>query len=322
MPDAHPPAAGRRGRRPAAAALLAIAGLVAATAHAADKTNDPLERLNRATYAFNDAIDRMLARPAAKAYKAVVPEKARQAVSNFVANLNYPTVIVNDALQAKFKDAGSDTARFLTNTVFGIGGLFDPATRFGLPVHDEDFGQTLGVWGVPPGPFLVLPFVGPSDFRDAPAKVADAVTRADYYLRYTNNDVLASSNTEWVLYGIRLLDLRTALLSTDETLHQAFDAYAVVRNAYVARREYLVRDGNVPEETFDEPEPDSASPPGEAPAEPPPATPPAEAPPAAVPPPAEEPAPPPPAASPESSPQRMPESPPKPPPAETQRPPT
>jgi phospholipid-binding lipoprotein MlaA len=263
---------GRGAARPAAALLLALSALSGARVLAGEAPKDPLEHLNRATFAFNDALDRMLARPAAKAYKAVVPEKARQVVSNFLSNLAYPTVIVNDALQAKFKDAGADTARFVTNTVVGVGGLFDPATRLGLPVHDEDFGQTLGVWGVPAGPYLVLPFLGPSDLRDAPAKAVDTFTRGDYYLRLASSDALSSKTTEYGVWGLRLLDLRTALLATDETLQQAFDRYAVVRNAYVARREYLVRDGNIPEETYDEPMDDVGTPapaPATAPVQPP-----------------------------------------------------
>ena len=284
-----------RGRRVAGMLCAALATLGAARA-AADPPKDPLERLNRATYAFNDALDRMLARPAARAYKAIVPEPARNAVSNVLANLRYPTVIVNDALQAKFLDAGSDTSRFVVNTVIGIGGLFDPATRFGIPVHDEDFGQTLGRWGVPPGPYLVLPFVGPSDFRDAPGKVVDHFTGGDYYLRYASSDALSSTDTEYGLYAARLLDQRTELLSADAAIRDAFDPYAVVRNAYVARRQYLVLDGNIPEETYDEPVGDAPSPggppaspearPGEAPtaATPPAETPHAETPPAETPP--------------------------------------
>ncbi len=252
-------------------ATLALALTLALPASAADAPkNDPFERLNRATYAFNDALDRMLARPAARAYKRAVPAQARKAVSNFLANLSYPTVIVNDALQGKLRDAGSDTLRFLTNTTIGIGGLFDPASHFGLAAHDEDFGQTLGVWGVPAGPYVVLPFVGPSDLRDAPGRVVDHFTGGDYYLRYTNSDALSSNSTEYGLYGARALDTRTELLSTDEALKQAFDPYALVRNAYLARREYLVRDGNLPEETYDDlPDaPPSGAPPA-APAEPP-----------------------------------------------------
>ena len=249
-----------------AAALGAL--LAATTAGAADKPRDPLERFNRATYAFNDAIDRMLARPAARGYKKVVPEPARACVSRFVENLTYPTIILNDALQGKLRDAGSDTLRFATNTVIGIGGLFDPATKFGLPPHDEDFGQTLGVWGVGPGPYLVLPVFGPSDFRDAPGRLVDHFTSGDYLL--TKVPGLSSTNVDYAIWLLRSLDTRTQLLAADAALQQAFDPYVFVRNAYLARREYLVRDGNVPDETYDEPEP--AAPPPEAPS-PPSATP-------------------------------------------------
>jgi len=246
-------------RRQAAALLLALAATLLATgALAADTAADPLERLNRATYAFNDALDRMLARPVAKAYRAVAPEPVRNSVSNFVANLEYPTTIVNDALQAKFRDAGSDLVRFLANSVIGIGGLFDPATHFGLPIHDEDFGQTLGRWGVPAGPYLMLPVLGPSDFRDAPARYADTFTHVEHYG--------TTVDTEYAIWLLRQLDRRTQLLATEEALQQSFDPYAVVRNAYVARREYLVRDGNVPEETYDEPVGDAPPPASAAPA--------------------------------------------------------
>jgi phospholipid-binding lipoprotein MlaA len=246
MLESQHTARGRGTRRQAAALLLAlVAALGAAPAGAGDTPKDPLERFNRATYAFNDALDRMLARPAAKAYKAVAPAAVRNSVSNFVANLEYPTTIVNDVLQAKFLDAGSDLTRFLANTVIGIGGLFDPATHFGLPIHDEDFGQTLGRWGVPPGPYLMLPVFGPSDFRDAPGRAVDTFTNLEHYTK--------STKAEYALWALRQLDRRTQLLATEEALQQAFDPYAVVRNAYVARREYLVRDGNIPEETYDEP---------------------------------------------------------------------
>jgi len=230
-------------RRRALCVLIACAALPLA-AHAAAKPNDPLEKLNRATYAFNDALDRMLARPLARAYKKAVPEPLRKGVSNFVANINYPLVMLNDALQGKFKDAGSDALRLVVNTTMGVGGLFDPATRMGLVAHDEDFGQTLGRWGVPPGPYLVLPIVGPSDFRDAPGRVVDTYTTPYTYAK--------SSTTEYTLYGLTLLDRRVELLSVDSSLQNAYDPYVFVRNAYVARREYLVRDGNVPDDDLDD----------------------------------------------------------------------
>lgn len=227
-----------------AALAAACFALPLASAGAAGAPNDPLERLNRATYAFNDALDRMLAHPVARAYKAVVPRPVRNVVSNFVANINYPEVMLNDSLQGKFKAAGQDFLRLLVNTTIGVGGLADPATRMGIPSHDEDFGQTLGHWGVPPGPYLVLPFLGPSDFRDAPARVVDAYATPYTYAK--------SKKTEYGIYGLTLLDRRTDLLSADTALQNAFDPYVFVRNAYVARRQYLVSDGNVPDEDLDD----------------------------------------------------------------------
>ena len=258
------PSRSRPARRPLAAALSALL-LVQAAAATAETPGDPLEKLNRATYAFNDALDRMLARPAARGYVAVVPAPVRKAVSNFVANLSYTEVIVNDALQAKFKDAGSDVMRLLVNTTLGIGGLADPATRFGFQSHDEDFGQTLGHWGVPPGPYIVVPVLGPSDFRDGPAKLANT-----YFQPYS---YLNSSRTRYGLALLTQFNNRVELLAADSTLRNAFDPYVFVRNAYVARRNYLVHDGNVPDDNFDEPIsalPDPAAPAaviGERPAE-------------------------------------------------------
>jgi len=235
--------------------LVGALGCTAQTALGDSATNspaphhtkgDPWERVNRATYAFNDALDRMLARPAAKTYKAVTPVPVRNAVSNFLENLYYPIAIVNDALQLKLTDTASDTARFAINTSIGIAGLFDPATRIGLKSHDQDFGHTLGYWGVPTGPYLVLPLLGPSDVRDAPGKAfIDRYATPSHYLK--------SKKEEYGITLLALIDKRTTLLATDESIRNAFDPYAFVRNAYLARRYYLVHDGKVTEETYDEP---------------------------------------------------------------------
>lgn len=256
-----------RARAPLAAAAIAAsaASLAVPGAFAAEppKTADPFEKVNRATHAFNDALDRMLLRPAAKAYRQVVPEPARNAVSNFVTNLEYPTTAVNSALQGKFRDAGTGTLRFVVNSTIGVGGLGDPATKFGLPASDEDFGQTLGAWGVPSGPYLVLPFLGPSTLRDAPARVPDRYTNARHYIG-------DGTTTEVALLGLDVLDQRTELLAADNALQQAFDPYALVRDAYLQRREYVVRDGDVPEpeyedEILEEPIPVDAPPEGASP---------------------------------------------------------
>lgn len=224
------------------ALLLAAAGPAAAVE---PDERDPFERVNRATFAFNDALDRMLARPAARAYRRVVPEPARTAVSNFVANLEYPTTILNSALQGKFGEAGTGTARFVVNSTVGVAGLWDPATRLGLEATDEDFGQTLGHWGVPSGPYLVVPVFGPSSVRDAPSRFVDRYTNARRY-------VGDGDYTEYALWGVDVLDTRAELLAAQAALETAFDPYALVRNAFLQRREYLVRDGDVPEEEFED----------------------------------------------------------------------
>jgi phospholipid-binding lipoprotein MlaA len=251
MPPLAPAARSRRPARRATrfglalATLLLAGGASAADAPAAKHSNpDPFERMNRATYRFNDFFDRHLARPLARGYRAVLPEFARRGIGNFFANVGYPTVIVNDVLQLKLKDAAGDTGRLVVNTVVGVGGLVDPATRIGLPAHDEDFGQTLGRWGVRPGPYLVLPLLGPSDLRDAPGRFVDHYTNAEYLIK--------NRKAKYALVGADLLETRAELLAADEAISLAYDPYALVRNAYLQRREYLVRDGQVPDEGYDE----------------------------------------------------------------------
>ncbi len=238
----------RRGARRALAIIVA-AGLTACVTlppNSPRSPHDPWESWNRGVYKFNDAIDRGVAKPVARAYVRAVPKPIRTGISNFFSNLNTPTVMVNDALQGKFKAAAGDLGRFLLNTTVGIGGLLDPATSAGLDRNDEDFGQTLGHWGVHAGPFLELPVLGPSDLRDAPAKVADAYTNPSKYV--TNTDVK---------YGLLLpllVDRRAALLPYDETLKNVFDKYVFIRDAYLAHRAYLVSDGKIAEEPLIDPE--------------------------------------------------------------------
>lgn len=218
--------------------VLVIAGLMTGCATLPPGQRDPrdrFERSNRAVYKFNDALDRHIARPVARGYVKVTPRPVRTGVSNFFQNLTYPTVIVNDLLQGKLKSFGGDTARLVVNTTVGIGGLFDPATRMGLPAGDEDFGQTLGKWGVPPGPYVVLPIFGPSDVRDTFGFVADQFTDPKFYV----NDMYLSL----ALSGATLVDLRAELLATDDVLARAYDPYVFVRNAYLQRREFQVKDG-------------------------------------------------------------------------------
>lgn len=218
---------------------------------------DRFERLNRGIYRFNSALDRHIAKPVATSYVKYTPPPVRFSVSNFFRNLTYPTVIVNDLLQVKLKSFASDTARLVVNTTIGIGGLFDPASQFGLKTGDEDFGQTLGHWGVPPGPYVMLPILGPSTVRDTFGLGVDQFTDPK---NYTKNFYLGMGLT-----AMSLLDERVGLLGTDEVLDKAFDPYSFVRNAYLQRRQYQVKDGAVPAEddveipTDDAPAPSGAT---------------------------------------------------------------
>jgi phospholipid-binding lipoprotein MlaA len=199
---------------------------------------DRFESYNRAMYRFNTGIDRAVLRPLAEGY-AKLPRPIRGGIGNFIGHLAYADTIVNDFLQGKFVDGGKDLARFTLNTVVGVGGLFDPATVAGLQKNDEDFGQTLGKWGVPAGPYLVLPFLGASTVRDAPTW---AVTNLLDGRSYLNQDA-----ANYSLAALHLVDVRAGVLVADASVEQAYDPYAFVRDAYLQRREYKVHDGNVPQ---------------------------------------------------------------------------
>ncbi len=219
---------------------LVLSACVTLPPGAQPSPQDPYERWNRGVYKFNDVVDRAVTKPAARAYVYVVPHPIRVGIGNFFANLNTPTVMINDALQGKLKAAGVDLARLLLNTTAGIGGLLDPATQVGLARNEEDFGQTLGKWGVHPGPFIELPILGASDLRDAPAKVVDVYTNPRQYID--------NSYVKFSLWGLDLLVVRSDLLSLDTTLQSVFDPYAFIRDAYLQRRAYLVADGEVKDE--------------------------------------------------------------------------
>jgi phospholipid-binding lipoprotein MlaA len=231
---------------------------------------DPWERFNRSSFAFNDALDKAVAKPVAKAYKKVTPRVVRTGVSNFVGNLGTVTTIVNDVLQGKIKQAGHDSARFLMNTTLGLGGLFDPATAAGLENNDEDFGQTLGKWGVKSGPYLMLPILGPSTVRDTLGRLPDQYT---YPVNYLEDD-----STRYLIRAVDFLDLRAGLLDLDAQLERSYDRYAFVRNAWLQRREFQVTDGNVEDQSLEleqgidtvpEAAPDAATPAPQTPDEPP-----------------------------------------------------
>lgn len=207
---------------------------------AEDTDRDPMEGFNRAIFTFNDKVDRYVFKPVAKGYRAVLPAPVRKGFSNFFSNLREPIVIVNDLLQGKFLQAASDTGRFLVNTIFGIAGLFDVATGAGLDKHHEDFGQTLGVWGVGEGPFLVLPIFGPSSIRDGVGLVGDIASYPPTY----KDEV----STRHKLFGAEVVDTRARLLDAGDILDQAAgdDPYIFVREAYRQRRQSQITDGAAP----------------------------------------------------------------------------
>lgn len=198
---------------------------------------DPWESWNRGVYRVNDKLDTHIAKPVARTYVKYVPSPIRTGVGNFFSNLSTPTVMFNDALQGKFKASLNDLTRFVMNSTIGIGGILDPATPAGLDRNDEDFGQTLGKWGVHAGPFIELPVIGPSNLRDAPARLVDAYSNPQAYIGYLP--------AKYGLYTLYLIDTRQGLLSLDETLKNVYDPYAFIRDAYLQRRAYLVSDGKV-----------------------------------------------------------------------------
>ncbi len=224
--------------RAAAGSVFALL-LTGCATTGASTPGDPFERMNRGTHRFNDAVDRAVLKPVATGYRNHVPQLIQTGVDNVLEHLAFPTTIVNDLLQLKIKDTLIDLGRFAVNSTLGIGGLLDPASHFGIPRNDEDFGQTLGRWGVPSGPYLVVPFFGPSSVRDAPSIYADAQTDLRVALDL-------DATTEWGLAGLSFINRRAELLPFDPSFDAAYDRYAFIRDAWLQRREFQVKDGDVP----------------------------------------------------------------------------
>ncbi|WP_207459882.1 VacJ family lipoprotein [Azospirillum sp. SYSU D00513] len=202
--------------------------------------NDPFEPVNRAIFGFNETVDKAVLQPVAEGYVAVVPDPLRVAVHSFIYNLLSPFNIAHNLLQGDLEGAGTATGRFMTNTLLGFGGIADVATAAGIPNDQEDFGQTLGAWGVGEGPFLVLPIIGPSNLRDTFGYAVDTV--ADPVRLWGN----ASGNQEW-LYGrtgAYAVDRRAGLLREIEDLRRnSIDPYATTRSLYHQQRQAAIRDG-------------------------------------------------------------------------------
>ncbi len=237
-----PPAPYSRSLR--ALLLTLLLPLIVLGGCATNSPRDPLEPMNRAIYSFNDGVDTALIQPVAKGYRAVLPMFVRTGVSNVFANINDVLIALNNLLQGKLVNAVSDVARVLINTTIGVAGFFDVATHFGLEKHNEDFGQTLGYWGVGDGPYLVLPILGPSNLRDTVARFVDYRTDPITYVR--------SMRLRNSLWGTRALSQRADLLDTSKILEvAALDPYEFLRDAYLQRRRSLVYDGAPPREKDD-----------------------------------------------------------------------
>lgn len=211
-------------------ASLAVAPMAA---NAADE--DPWEGVNRAIFRFNDTVDTYALKPIAQGYEFITPQFLEDGIHNMFKNVGEVTNFANDVLQAKPEAAGVDTARLIFNTTFGLLGFFDVGTKMGLQRNDEDFGQTLGHWGVGSGPFVMLPLFGPSTVRDAFAKYPDTYTQPWRYI-----DHVPTRNTA---LGVSVVDTRASLLSAEKLING--DKYIFIRNAYLQNREFKVKDGKV-----------------------------------------------------------------------------
>ena len=227
--------------------MLALTGCASTPAK---NPADPFESFNRGVYRFNDTLDRAVAKPVAKGYDKVMPDTAKMMVTNFFSNLNDVIVTANDLLQFKLKQGFSDGMRVLVNSTLGIGGLVDVASMQ-LPKHNEDFGQTLGYWGVKSGPYLMLPVLGPSSFRDGIGLYVDGITSPIY------RDV-PKIRTRNQLYLTEMINQRQQLLSDEKVMEGAMlDRYAFIRDAYLQRRQNLVYDGNPPRDIYEDDSSDS-----------------------------------------------------------------
>lgn len=240
------PAANRRAPLGVVALVVfaALSGAGCATVQGPPDPQDPWEGFNRGVFEFNQSIDKAVIKPVAEFYQKVTPDPVDRSITSFFSNLNDVIVALNNLLQLKIEHAVSDVGRIVANSTFGVLGLFDVATRFDLDKHDEDFGQTLGYWGMDPGPYLMLPLLGPSTVRDTVGRAGDlAVSPLGAF----------DATTRWAMRGVNVIDTRADLLSVSRIAETAaLDEYVFIRDAFLQRRRYLVFDGNPPPLPFDE----------------------------------------------------------------------
>lgn len=233
----------QRGWVKAAVALLAatlLAGCASTAAIEERHPDDPWEGFNRRVFAFNDAVDRAVLKPVARGYRTVTPQPVQTGVGNFFSNLGEPRTALNSLLQGKPGNAGIALSRFAINTTIGIGGLWDFATHMEITGRDEDFGQTLAVWGWEESRYLVLPFLGPSTLRDTSGLPVDAETYPLYYF----GDV----ELEVALTALRIVDMRAGLLDQEALI--TGDRYSFIRDAWLQRRRFEINDGETGDDPF------------------------------------------------------------------------
>jgi phospholipid-binding lipoprotein MlaA len=225
------------GARSLALIVLAVSSVSWAEA---DSDPDPWEGTNRKIYGFNDRADRAVLKPAAKAYEFIFPAFIRRGIHNIFRNVETPVVAVNQVLQGKGKPAASDTARFVVNSTLGIAGIFDVATRLGLAEHEEDFGQTLEVWGVGQGRFVMIPIRGPATITHAVGMLVESLVNP--------LQLISPARDRYIIKGLSFVETRAGLLSAEVLL--SGDKYLFLRDAYMQRREYLINDGEILDDPF------------------------------------------------------------------------
>ncbi len=226
-------------------ALLICLGLTGCATGPSANSADPLEPFNRSMYKFNDAVDQAVLKPVATAYQDVTPKLVRQGIGNFFGNLSDAWSVVNSVLQLKAEAAVSNLMRVSFNTIFGLGGILDVATELKLERHKEDFGQTLGHWGVGAGPYIVLPILGPSTLRDTVALSVDF--KGDALSQFSDIPVRNA------LLATRVVDIRAGFLKAESVINDgALDKYSFIRDAFLQRRRNAVYDGNPPDEASPE----------------------------------------------------------------------
>jgi phospholipid-binding lipoprotein MlaA len=224
---------------------LLVTLLLGACATTGSDPRDPWEGMNRGTFEFNEAADKAILKPIAQGYDTVLPSPVKTGINNFYENIADVATGLNNILQGKPAAGISDLGRFGLNTLFGVAGLFDVATEAGLEKHSEDFGQTLGVWGVPPGPYFVIPLLGPSTVRDAPARIVDPSWAYGYYI---DNPTLS-----WSTFVLDQVRIRANLLRAEAALEgAALDKYQFIRDLWLQRRRSQVYDGSPPREKEEE----------------------------------------------------------------------